>query len=220
MTGTRVRVPRAEREQQMIEAAEAVFAERGFRAASMDEIAARVGVTKPMLYEYFGSKAGLLVACVSRASAELFARTERAHAGCRDPEQRVRDGVRVFFDFIAGHGAAWSVLRSELALESGPAAVAVEQVRRQQSDQLAVVLGDHPTLASLPPTRLVAHADVVVGACERLAARQGTTRSLSPAEATDVVMETVWTGLGRGVSSGGRRPPRRTGSTRGARAGG
>ena len=191
-----MRVPRAEREQQMLAAAEAVFAERGFRAASMEEIAARVGVTKPMLYEYFGSKDGLLVACIARASAELFARTGRAHADARDPEHRVRDGVRVFFDFIAGHGAAWSVLRSESALGTGPAADAVERLRRQQSDQLAAVLREHPPLAGRPPTSLAAYAAVVVGACERLAARQGTARALSPAEATDVVMETVWTGLG------------------------
>lgn len=180
----------------MLAAAEAVFAERGFRAASMEEIAARVGVTKPMLYEYFGSKDGLLVACIARASAELFARTGRAHAAACDPEQRVRDGVRVFFDFIAGHGAAWSVLRSEPALGAGPAADEVERVRRRQSDQLVAVLAEHPPLAHRPPGSLTAHADVVVGACERLAARQGTKRALTPGEATDVVMETVWAGLG------------------------
>ena len=188
----------------MVEAAEQVFAERGFRAASMDEIAARVGVTKPMLYEYFGSKDGLLVACVARARAELFARTERAHASARDPERRVRDGVREFFEFIAGHSAVWSVLRGEQALGAGPAAEAVEDVRRQQSDQLAVVLASVPSLAELPAARLVAYADVVVGACEQLAARQGTARELDPAVATDVVMDALWTGLGSPTA--GSRP--------------
>ena len=40
----------------MVAAAQAVFAERGYHAASMDEIAERSGITKPMLYSYFGSK--------------------------------------------------------------------------------------------------------------------------------------------------------------------
>ena len=53
-------MPRADRERQMLAVAERVFAERGFRSASMDEIAELVGVTKPMLYAYFGSKDGLV----------------------------------------------------------------------------------------------------------------------------------------------------------------
>ena len=68
----RKRMSRAAREQQMLDVAEEVFGERGYQATSMDEIAERCGVSKPMLYEYFGSKDGLLVACVSRSKAELL----------------------------------------------------------------------------------------------------------------------------------------------------
>ncbi|HEY2101407.1 MAG TPA: helix-turn-helix domain-containing protein, partial [Pseudonocardia sp.] len=56
----RRRVSRAERERQILDAASAVFAERGYQAASMDAVAERVGVTKPVLYDHFGSKEGLL----------------------------------------------------------------------------------------------------------------------------------------------------------------
>jgi AcrR family transcriptional regulator len=45
----RRRLPRAEREEQLLSVAQALFAERGFRAPSMDEIALRAGVTKPVL---------------------------------------------------------------------------------------------------------------------------------------------------------------------------
>jgi AcrR family transcriptional regulator len=180
----------------MVEAAGQVFAQRGFRAASMDEIAGRVGVTKPMLYEYFGSKDGLLVACVARAQDELSARTELAHRSSSDPERRVREGVRAFFDFVTDHATAWSVLRSEPALDDGPAGGAVGGAVRQRGDQLAAVLATCPHLAEMPGSRLAAYADVVVGACERLAARLGSDRELGPAEATDVVMDALWHGLG------------------------
>jgi len=50
------RVPRAVRERQLLELAEELFAERGYGGASMEELARRAGVTKPVVYELFGSK--------------------------------------------------------------------------------------------------------------------------------------------------------------------
>ena len=50
------RLTRPERESQMLEIATEVFCERGYAGASMNEIATRCGVTKPMLYLYFDSK--------------------------------------------------------------------------------------------------------------------------------------------------------------------
>ena len=52
----RKRMPRADRERLMLDVAEKMFANRGFHDASMDEVAAAAGITKPMLYNYFGSK--------------------------------------------------------------------------------------------------------------------------------------------------------------------
>ena len=78
--GTR-KVPREVREQQMLEAAESAFAARGFHAASVDAIAEASGITKPMVYAYFGSKEGLYRACMQRARARLLAalRDGRGH---------------------------------------------------------------------------------------------------------------------------------------------
>ena len=53
---TSKRVPRAIREQQMLEAAVSVFGRLGFHAASMDEIAELAGISKPMVYAYLGTK--------------------------------------------------------------------------------------------------------------------------------------------------------------------
>ena len=69
----RTRMPRAEREAQMLQVAERVFGARGFQAATMDEIAEQVGVTKPLIYDYFGSKEGLFAATIERARHQLLA---------------------------------------------------------------------------------------------------------------------------------------------------
>src|SRR2546423_13311000 len=70
----RPRVPRELREREMLEVAECVFSERGYHSASMGEIAEECGVTKPMLYAYFGSKEGLFAACGIPAGERLRAR--------------------------------------------------------------------------------------------------------------------------------------------------
>src|SRR5213079_2294618 len=87
--GTRL-VPRAVREEQMLGVAGDVFAERGFHAASMDEIADRADISKPMLYAYFGSKEGLYSAYVERAGADLLARMDAAVDPSLQPDEQVR----------------------------------------------------------------------------------------------------------------------------------
>src|SRR5215213_4355645 len=69
---TRRRIPRAQREERMLDAALRNFGARGFRSASMDEIARDSGITKPLLYHYFESKEGLYQACAERERARLF----------------------------------------------------------------------------------------------------------------------------------------------------
>lgn len=67
------RMPRAVRERQMLDAAVRVFGERGYRAASMDDIAELAGVSKPLVYLYLNSKEELFSACIQRESAALIA---------------------------------------------------------------------------------------------------------------------------------------------------
>src|SRR5205823_9229599 len=76
-SGTRG-MPRPARERLILNVAGQVFAGVGYHSASMDEIAERAGVSKPMLYAYFGSKEGLYVAYVNRTGRELLARLSGA----------------------------------------------------------------------------------------------------------------------------------------------
>jgi AcrR family transcriptional regulator len=67
----RTRLPAAERRELILRAATEVFAEAGYRAAKVSEIADRVGVTEPVIFQNFGSKAALFAAVVERAAAEV-----------------------------------------------------------------------------------------------------------------------------------------------------
>ena len=68
------RLTGAERRAQLLDVGRGVFAERAFELASMDDIAQRAGISKPIVYEHFGSKEGLYAAIVEREMEELVTR--------------------------------------------------------------------------------------------------------------------------------------------------
>lgn len=163
----RRRMSRAAREQQMLDVAEEVFGERGYQATSMDEIAERCGVSKPMLYEYFGSKDGLLVACVTRSKAELLDVTQKAMAGATTPEDILWRGMVAYFSFIDSHSNSFAMLLREPAAASAETAEAVEATRRQQSTLIAGVLATFAP--SAPADAIEAYTQIIMGASERMA---------------------------------------------------
>jgi AcrR family transcriptional regulator len=77
-TRPRVRMTGRERREQLVLVGRTLFAERGFDAASIEEIAARAGVSKPVVYEHFGGKEGLYAVVVDREMSDLLARLTRA----------------------------------------------------------------------------------------------------------------------------------------------
>ncbi|MBO0683232.1 MAG: helix-turn-helix transcriptional regulator, partial [Candidatus Dormibacteraeota bacterium] len=62
----------------MLETAGRLFAEQGFHAASMEEIADAAGISKPMLYTYFGSKEGLYFAFLELAYRDVISSIDAA----------------------------------------------------------------------------------------------------------------------------------------------
>lgn len=195
----RKRMPRAQRERQMIEVAESVFAEHGYAAASMDDIAERVGVSKPMLYEYFESKEGLLLACIRQSRAQLYEMTLRSAGSAHTAEQALRAGLHAFFQFISEHNQAWALLRQEMTLIGTSASEEIEVTRQHQTDMIVSVLrGFVPTA---PEQQVQALAEFVVGGCERLAIWCDRHAEATPELATEYAMDLLWGGLARRTAS-------------------
>lgn len=188
----RRRIPRAQRERQMLDVAEEVFAERGYGAVSMEEIAERVGLSKPMLYEYFGSKEGLLLAVIGRARAELREATEGAVAAGGTAEDMLRRGYLAYFRFNEAHRRSWLVLLQEPVL-LGSAAGAIEATRRQQTDLIAGLLREF--VPGRPARALEAYAEIIVGACERMALWRARNPEVTAEEAAEHLMDLTWRGL-------------------------
>ena len=180
----------------MLAVAEQVFSARGIQAATMDEIAELVGVTKPLIYDYFGSKDGLLAATIERARGQLLAALIDAWVAQPQASARERVGgvVHAFFWFIDEHEQAFTLLRTEGAL-IGEASASVERIRQQTATAFAVGLRTLPAFAGLEPRRLTVMAEILIGGCERLAVWRTTHPGTSADEATDLVVTTIWDGL-------------------------
>src|ERR1019366_7959673 len=128
-SGSQRRMPRPERERQMLEVAGKSFAARGFHAVSMDEIAAQAGISKPMLYHYFGSKEGLYVAYVRQQGNALLAGMSDATAPDAAPAERLWEGTLAFLGYVDEHRPGWALLSSEAVSQGGPLAAEVAQLR-------------------------------------------------------------------------------------------
>ena len=128
---TRKRLPRAEREERMLDAAEAVFGKHGFQAASMDEIARRSGITKALLYQYFGSKEGLYEACVERGRADLFEVLREAVTAAAPGRPQLAAFVNGYFDFVEENRGVWWLLYGEASSS------AVNAMRRRNAELIA-----------------------------------------------------------------------------------
>jgi AcrR family transcriptional regulator len=162
-------MPRALREQLMLDVAGAVFARGGYHPASMDEIARLADVSKPMLYAYFGSKQGLYIAYIDREGKELLQRLVDADAPSRRPSALLRARITEFLRFVEERRDGWTVLFREV-VSSRPLADEVAQLRAQIVAEVRRMLEAEAPVrrgAHSPASEAIAHA--IVGAGESLA---------------------------------------------------
>jgi AcrR family transcriptional regulator len=195
------RVPRAVRAKQLVELGEELFAERGFAKTSMDELARRAGVTKPVIYELFGSKEGLFEACIEGLAmrlAESIAEAARAadQAGgapgdaAPDPEGRLRAGGLAFLRFAADNRVAYELLYE------GRFSDAAVRVRRRQA---ALILELMREIApdDVDPRELEVAANAVNSAYEGVAHWMWDHPDMDVEELADWTVELLLPGLRR-----------------------
>jgi AcrR family transcriptional regulator len=162
-------MPRARREQLILDVAGGAFAREGYHSASMDEIAEQAGVSKPMLYAYFDSKEGLYLAYIERAGGELLERLESAAPRDAQPASALRARITEFLSFVEEHGDGWKVLFREVG-STRPFADQVAQLRERIAGTIRrMIQGGVDSCGGYPPSAADAIAHALVGAGESLA---------------------------------------------------
>ena len=183
----------------MLEAAERAFAERGFHAASVDAIAEASGITKPMVYAYFGSKEGLYRACMQRARARLLDALREGVDTSAAPDQQLWHGLLAVFTFVERERDSWAILLGEVTQGTGPFAEDGAAVRRELSALIADLLrraasAEGMQTDALGTTDQLARA--LMGAGESLAVWWGEHPEEPVEHVALVLMNFAWNGLG------------------------
>jgi AcrR family transcriptional regulator len=159
----RTRLPAAERRETILHAATEVFAQAGYRAARVSDVANRVGVTEPVIFQNFGSKAALFAAVLERAAAEIRVSLDDLADGSAAASGLL---ARILADPVHGRpgqgtpdphhshpGAAYGVLFADaaaLAAEPGLAGPAQDAIRAVAA-HLADLIGHAQDAGDISP---------------------------------------------------------------------
>ncbi|WP_433546252.1 TetR/AcrR family transcriptional regulator [Streptomyces sp. CA-294286] len=192
-------MPRAVREQQMLDAAVRSFARLGYRAASMDQIAQLAGVSKPLVYLYLNSKDELFTACIRREAGALVAAVRAGVEPGLPADRQLWDGLTAFFTHTAENPDGWAVLHRQARTHGEPFAAEVTAMREDMAAFVTHLIGDaarearrDPRLADAEVTGL---AQALVGAAESLADWANATPGVTARVAASTLMNFAWAGL-------------------------
>jgi len=141
-TEPRKRMTAAERREQLLDVARGAFAEKGFDAVSVEEIAQRAGVTKPVVYEHFGGKEGIYAVIIDREVNLLLQNMSRA-LGVRSARGRVEAAADEFLAYIEERPDGFRVLLRDTSQVDGARTTwttvmgdVADQVDQQLADEL------------------------------------------------------------------------------------
>lgn len=100
-----------ERREQLVAIGTALFSRKGYESTSVEEIAARAGVSKPIVYEHFGGKEGLYAVIVDRETATLLQALEESLSEREaHPRTLLERAAIAFFTYIEQHDDGFRVL--------------------------------------------------------------------------------------------------------------
>jgi len=157
----RARMTARQRREQLVGVARALFAEKGFEGTSVEEIALRADVSKPVVYEHFGGKEGLYAVIVDREVEALSSALSGALASRAHPRQLVERAALALLGYIedSPDGFRMLVRDSPVAQASGTFSSLLGDV----SAQVEGLLGDQFSRRGLDPFVAPFYAQMLVG---------------------------------------------------------
>lgn len=142
MRKARKRLSPEQRREEILDAAQRVFVTHDPSAVTFEEIAAEAGVSRALVYNYFGDRGSLLAEVYRQALGDLDGALVAALATDGDADRRLRAMVACYVRFATNHTGTWQLV-GHLAAVQHPA---VREVHRERVHALAAALGDTPSI--------------------------------------------------------------------------
>ncbi|HEY3752216.1 MAG TPA: TetR/AcrR family transcriptional regulator [Pseudonocardiaceae bacterium] len=151
----------SQRRQQLLDVARELLAERGFEAASVEEIAHRAAVTRPVVYAHFGGKEGIYAVVVDREMRRVLDRIESALAEDAHPRELLERAVRAFFSYVEDCPDGFRILvrDSPVATSAGTFSSLLGDI----ASQVEHILGVHFEHYGYEPKLAAVYAQALVG---------------------------------------------------------
>jgi AcrR family transcriptional regulator len=208
MSVTRKRLSGEQRRVAILDSALAVFAERGYHASSIDDIAREGGISKALIYEHFASKQQLYAELLEQHAGELFERLAAAMDKADDTgAARLASGLDAFYRFVEEHRVAWRMLFREA---NDPEMFAVlERIVAQVTGVVATLIAQDPGSRSTDVGEAAREegiemlAQMLVGSVQSLSNWWADHQEVPRARILEMTMDYAWLGLER--LSGGER---------------
>lgn len=194
---TRMRGPA--RKALITEAALEIFADKGYHATSLGEIAKAAGVARTVLYDHFPSKRVLLLAVVQEQNTALVEYVGARITGAGPPRERMRSTIDAYFSFAQSRPAARKLL-FDRANEDDPEITTVRQgIREARTRAVTALLGnDIRTTVGRDPHEPIAEAmvELLITGLDGVAQWWERHPDMPRSTLVEGAMRVLWTGLG------------------------
>jgi AcrR family transcriptional regulator len=207
MTVRGTRLSASARRAQLVEIGRVVFAKRGYEAASLEEIAERAKVSRPVLYEHFGGKEGLYAVVVDREMEYLVRRVAEAIA-TGSPRERVEAAALAFLTYVKDHPDGFAILTRDAPVTTarGGMSSLLNDVAERVCTLFAVAFKE----AGYDPKLAPVYAHALVGMVTFVGQWWTQARKPPVEEVASHIAALAWMGLRHLPKKPSRLPPRRS----------
>ncbi len=186
------RLSASARRAQLIDVGRVVFAKRGYEGASIEEIADRAKVSRPIVYEHFGGKEGLYAVVVDREMEYVVRRISDA-ISTGSPRQRIESASLAFLTYVKDHPEGFAILTHDRPVSA--AGTGMSSLLNDVAERVGGVFAASFKAAGYDPRAAPIYAHALVGMVTFVGQWWTTTRKPSVEEVANHIAALAWMGL-------------------------
>jgi AcrR family transcriptional regulator len=190
----RVRMSGSQRREQLVDVGRKLFAAKGFEAVSVEEVASKAEVSKPVIYEHFGGKEGLYAVIVDREVTSLIGTIMDAMTPAGHPRELLANAALGMLTYIEDSTDGFRILVRDSAPGTVPGSFAstIQDIADKVEGQMASEFGSRGYSKKLAPM----YAQMLVGMVSLTGQWWVDVRKPKKEEVAAHLVNLAWNGLG------------------------